>query len=107
MSVSSEYLPSKNQPGTAPYQSSVSMLETDEKESPESRLESGQWDQVVLGAIALGLYMLLAATSEAIWPVLLGPFMLLGIARLMGLQSLWKRNSSGHALKQRDTAPRN
>jgi len=107
MSVSSEYFLSDIQPGTGHDHSSVSTLETDEKESPASRLESGRWDQVVLGAIALGLYMLLAATSEAIWPVLLGPFVLLGVARLMGLRSLWKRNPGRQALARRYTAPCN
>ena len=94
MSVSSEYLLPDNQPGATNDQPIAPLLETDEQKSSESRLEGGRWDQVVLGAIALGLYMLLAATSEAIWPVLLAPFVLLGIARLMGLRSLWTRNRS-------------
>lgn len=48
-----------------------------------------KWTQVWLGGIALGLFTLLIAISAQSWLVVTGPFMLLGISRLMGLRSLW------------------
>ncbi len=91
MSVARENILPSFQLGMERDRSTAASAEADEKESPDIRLEKARWTQVGLGAIALGLYMLLTATSDAIWPVLFGPFMLLGIARLMGLRSLWKR----------------
>ena len=51
------------------------------------------WISVGLGAVALGLYLVLAATTESLWPVVVGPFFLVGVARLMGLRSLWSKSS--------------
>ena len=48
------------------------------------------WTQVWLGGIALGLFTLLIAVSAQPWLVVTGPFMLVGVSRLMGLRSLWK-----------------
>ena len=89
MSVSSEYLDPKLQLDTGFKWLSGASAEDHETDAPDGGLERARWNQVGLGAIALGLYMLLIVASQSIWPVLLGPFVLLGMARLMGLRSLW------------------
>ena len=90
MSVSSDYFLPGFRFGSARSRSTAQLVGTNEKDTTCTRLERARWIQVGLGAIALGLYTLLTATSDAVWPVLIGPFVLLGIARLMGLRSLWK-----------------
>ena len=57
--------------------------------------EAAKWGHVALGAVALGLYLVLAATAEVPWPVMIGPFVLFGVARLMGLRSIWRVPLSG------------
>jgi len=57
------------------------------------------WISVGLGAVALCL--LLAATLESPWPILLGPFLLVGVARLMRLRSPWSAESGDSVTKQR------
>lgn len=59
------------------------------------RIEKGRsaWIRAGLGAVALGLYLVFAATAESMWPVLLGPFFLVGTASLMGLRPLWRADA--------------
>ena len=82
MSVPSEYFAPKFRPGAG--------VRRRTEPSAERQLETARWTHVGLGAIALGLYLLFAATAKALWPVLLGPFVLVVVARLMGVRSLWK-----------------
>jgi tetratricopeptide (TPR) repeat protein len=56
--------------------------------------EAAKWGNVALGAIALAFYLVLAGIAQVPWPVLVGPFVLIGIARLMGLRSIWRAPSS-------------
>lgn len=49
------------------------------------------WITVGLGVVAL--CSLLAATTESLWPLMLGPLFLAGAARLMGLRSPWYAES--------------
>ena len=90
MNVSSEYFHPGFRFGSERSRPTAQLVGINEKGATDIRLERARWTQVGLGAIALGLYTLLTATSGAIWPVLIGPFVLLGIARLMGLRSLWR-----------------
>ena len=82
MSASSEYLVSE-----LSFQSSV---EKAEYGVSEGKAASVKWTQVWLGAIALSLFLLLVVTTEPVWLVLIGPFLVIGVSRLMGLESLWK-----------------
>lgn len=56
------------------------------------------WISVGFGAAALCL--LLVATLESLWPILLGPFLLVGAARLMGLRYPWSVESGDSVTKQ-------
>ena len=65
-----------------------------------SMLSGGSWTWIGLGAVALAFYLFLAATSQSEWPVLVGPFVLVGSARLMGLRSLWPESSGERSLRE-------
>ena len=60
---------------------------------------SSAWISVGLGAIALCL--LFAVTTESLWPLVLGPFLLVGAARVMGLRSPWSAESGDSISKER------
>lgn len=52
------------------------------------------WLNIGLGALVLGSYLVIAASIGSPWMVLIGPFVLLGSSRVMGLRPIW-RGASG------------
>ncbi len=63
--------------------------ETSRDESADVSLEKVRWKLVVLGAATLAMF-LAALTFGPLWLVVLGPFVLIGLVRTIGIRSIWR-----------------
>lgn len=63
-------------------------VDRDEDLAAELRLEKARWKMVALGAIALYLFFIVVLFWGPVWLVVVGPFVLLILGRLMGIRPL-------------------